>query len=362
MKTTDQFIADAKTVHGDKYDYNETVYFGASAKINIICKEHGPFQIYAKGHLSGRGCPYCKGKMSLDIFKKRAAAIHNNYYCYDNVCWKNSSTPVEIVCPKHGSFFQDPRSHLAGHGCAECYKDRQGDDRKLTAAEFKAAAVKVHGDRYNYDKVLYSSYHDEITICCKEHGEFQQIVAVHLSGSGCPKCGKQKASDKQRMTFDDFVARAETIHDGYYTYPAQSWTKALDKVTVICPKHGKFNQRAAAHLDGQGCPKCSRSQGEIAIAKWLQLHNIVFEEQKRFSDCKYKKRLSFDFFISDKNTAIEFQGVQHQQPVEHFGGDESFQEQKRRDSIKRQYCETNSIRLIEVYSVEEIDSKLQALL
>ena len=55
-----------------------------------------------------------------ESFKKDSNKVHNNFYCYDNVIFKGVNADVEIICPKHGPFPQRPYNHLAGHGCPKC--------------------------------------------------------------------------------------------------------------------------------------------------------------------------------------------------------------------------------------------------
>lgn len=66
-KTTEQFIADAKAVHGDKYDYSKTVYKGANKKVTIICPKHGVFEQIPTYHIyNRRGCPQCSERAQSD--------------------------------------------------------------------------------------------------------------------------------------------------------------------------------------------------------------------------------------------------------------------------------------------------------
>ena len=57
--TTEEFINRAKLVHGDKYDYSESVYVNARTNIKIKCKDHGEFQQKPYNHLGGNGCKWC---------------------------------------------------------------------------------------------------------------------------------------------------------------------------------------------------------------------------------------------------------------------------------------------------------------
>ena len=91
-----------------------------------------------------------------------------------------------------------------------------------------------------------------------------------------------------------------------------------------------------------------RSKGEKLVYEILTNLGLEFEEQKKFEDLKFKSFLSFDFYfeLEDKEFVIEFDGLQHSQPIERFGGDESFKLQQLKDKLKNKYCEKNDIILL----------------
>ena len=100
---------------------------------------------------------------------------------------------------------------------------------------------------------------------------------------------------------------------------------------------------------GARCPKCNASKGETAIANCLKKYNKNFKTQFKFKDCKYKQMLPFDFIVYKKDGSfvlIEYQGGQHYESVEHFGGEKRFRLTQKRDKIKKDYCEKNNIPLI----------------
>lgn len=98
------------------------------------------------------------------------------------------------------------------------------------------------------------------------------------------------------------------------------------------------------HIFSCGC--LSSSIGEKRIGDILQENNIIFEKQKMFSDCKDKAKLRFDFYLPDYNCCIEYNGKQHYEAIDYFGGEESFLAQQNRDKIKEKYCQDNNIKLI----------------
>ena len=128
--TTEGFIKKAQKVHGDMYDYSKVEYVNSKTKVCIICKQHGEFWQQPSNHLHGIRCPQCgleirrkKRTHSFDVFLKSAKAIHGDKYDYSKVDYINKRTPVCIVCPKHGDFWQSPSKHLAGNGCERCFRE-----------------------------------------------------------------------------------------------------------------------------------------------------------------------------------------------------------------------------------------------
>ena len=115
---------------------------------------------------------------------------------------------------------------------------------------------------------------------------------------------------------------------------------------------------------GNGCPYCKESKGEKEVRRILEKYEIQFNEQHTFDDCKYIKKLRFDFYIEKYNIAIEYQGIQHYEPVRFRGSkniDENleFEENVKRDKIKKDYCKKNNIKLLCIHykdyeSIEEI--------
>jgi hypothetical protein len=147
--------------------------------------KHGNFFQKAYSHLQGKGCDKCGGtyQLSNQMFVDKAFNIHKYKYDYFKVNYKNNRTKVEIVCRKHGSFFQIPNSHLMGEGCPKC-----SGLVKLTTEEFIKKANLKHFGKYDYCKVNYKNSRTKIDIICPAHGIFTQKPNTHLNGSGCPVC------------------------------------------------------------------------------------------------------------------------------------------------------------------------------
>ena len=183
--TTKQFIARAKEIHGELYDYSKVDYQGLSKKVCIICRDHGEFWTSPACHLNGHQCPQCSGvqKITVPIFIERCTERHNGKYDYSNVQFDSLQDFVKIICPEHGEFWQRANVHYRGYGCPIC-----GGSKRLTNEEFIEKAKLVHEDKYDYSKVQYKNTATKVCIICPEHGEFWQTPNNHLFGAGCPTC------------------------------------------------------------------------------------------------------------------------------------------------------------------------------
>ena len=135
--TTEEFIAKAKAMHGDIYDYSKVKYVDSKTEVCIICREHGEFKQKPKNHLSGYGCPICSGrkKMRTVDFINRAKFVHGDKYDYSRTEYKGNSEKVCIICPEHGIFWQRANNHLKGVGCPKCGIIKSSSAQKIWTQE-----------------------------------------------------------------------------------------------------------------------------------------------------------------------------------------------------------------------------------
>ena len=121
--------------------------------------------------------------------------------------------------------------------------------------------TKLHNSKYDYSKLTYTKLHDNVIIICLLHGEFKQSANHHKRGSGCPKCAIEKQKEKQKDNTESFVKKAQLIHSYKYDYSQTIYGKnAQDKVKIICPYHGLFEQSPNAHLRNGGCKLCGQEK------------------------------------------------------------------------------------------------------
>lgn len=122
--TKEEFVLRAQKIHGDKYDYSESVYINLNTKTRFKCKKenHGIFYKTSKQHLDGQGCPICdKANVFGQKFITEAKRIHKKYcYDYSLVNYTSRDKKVTIKCPNHGIFEQTPAAHSNGSKCPLC--------------------------------------------------------------------------------------------------------------------------------------------------------------------------------------------------------------------------------------------------
>ncbi len=145
---------------------------------------------------------------------------------------------------------------------------------------------------------------DRILIICSIHGEFETTPSSHLSGSGCLKCGNRRQGDLKFSNTKDFIVKAQKVHGTTYNYKNFDYKRASQKIEILCPNHGTFQQTPNKHLGGRGCPKCIRSVGEKKIISVLENFGISCIEQCRIKDCKNKNPLPFDVGVIVDNKLI----------------------------------------------------------
>jgi very-short-patch-repair endonuclease len=293
----------------------------------------------------------------IEDFIRSANDIHGSVYSYNLYEGFNLSNKVEIVCKRHGKFYQNGYKHLSGQKCPKC----NNEEKQLTIQEFVVRATSIHQSKYDYSLVSFSNTRDKIIIICREHGEFKQFVNNHLNKKyGCKKC----ADSKKSISVDDFLVKANIVHNNKYHYELSGIINNRQKINIFCKKHGRFEQSILNHLSGNGCYMCKSSKGEMIICNYLERNKYNFKREKTFDKCVDNRKLKFDFFLIDNNICIEFDGYQHFNSVELFGGDEYLINIKNKDSIKTQFCLDNDIRLLRIKydQINNIDKILDEFL
>lgn len=129
----------------------------------------------------------------------------------------------------------------------------------LTSDEFVKKSQLIHGFKYDYSLAEYKNRNTKIKIICPIHGLFEQTPNNHMKRYGCYHCGIEQRSKQKRLTQEEFITKAYSIHGTKYNYILVNYINSKTPVQIICYKHGIFKQIANHHLSGSGCPQCSKN-------------------------------------------------------------------------------------------------------
>jgi hypothetical protein len=349
VKNSKSYVEEAIKIHGNKYGYKFVEYKNNKTKIKIICQKHGEFFQRADAHLSGQGCIKCRNEkyqMQQEQFLFKAKEIHENKYDYTAAVYKNNYTKIKIICPQHGEFYQLPGNHIKGQGCRLCSNEKLSTKFSISLEQFILRSKAIHDNKYDYSLSVYKNNRTKIKIICPQHGYFFQTPNCHLR-HGCHKCGGTK-----KLTQCEFLSAAKKKHNNRYDYTLVSYVNISTKIIIICKLHGEFSQTPNRHLQGDGCPKCNMSKGELKIKEYLDKNKFYYEQQFKFDSCANKRKLPFDFLVRVNSSIylIEYNGQQHYELVNFtknlLRAKAKFEKTKHHDAVKRKWCEVNSIPLL----------------
>lgn len=249
-------------------------------------------------------------RLTLENFIDRSNCKHRNFYGYTKTVYKDCASKVLITCPFHGDFFQIPAHHLRGIGCNECGRRRTSESHVHVRNEpFIENARKRHGLRYDYSLVNMSTREKGmVTITCNTHGPFLQKPTAHLTGRGCPRCGREVVEESIRLSPIEFLHKARMAHGSLYEYDVKEFISSSSRINITCRIHGIFNQGLSNHIyQRQGCRKCStttwRKENE-----WLDHLNIPDDAKHRQVRLDINGRKFIVDGFDGNNTLFEFFG------------------------------------------------------
>lgn len=226
--------------------------------------------------------------------------------------------------------------------CNECGRKKPNDKDKITCKTIKQYLIdndytcKLISNKYiGCDSKL------EFECKCGNHFFASWSNIKHMSGL-CKNCAMSP------ITHSDYLIRISKYLDRFDVL--SKYVGSDKNIDIKCKKCGFIISQRAKSIYERGiyCPCCDGTKGEQYISNYLFVNHIDFIPQYKFEDCKYINPLPFDFYLPKHNMCIEYQGKQHYCAIDFFGGEEKFEEQIKRDDIKKSYCNNNKITLLEI--------------
>lgn len=359
-KSHEQYVQEVYGKVGEEYTVVGN-YVNSFTKIDIRHNTCGKTNsIFPPNILKGSRCRHCFGKIKK-THEEYVAEVYklegNNYSVLSD--YINSKIPIKMRHNEcENEYTVRPSEFLKGNRCYNCRLKENAQKKTKTPEQFTSEVFELVGDEFTViGKYIHGRTDLEIM-----HSECGKIFAVKPFAfritPTCPLCSKGV-----KITQENFVKRVYELEKDEYSVTG----KVLNAKTPVQMKHNKCGREylvaPSNFFGGKRCPKCKDSKGEIAIEKWLESKKISFHKEFTISECRYKKPLPFDFAVfKDDGTfiLIEYQGLQHYRSVERYGGKEGFEERKRNDKIKKDYCIANNIPMIEIpfWHLKKIDQIL----
>ena len=191
-------------------------------------------------------------------FIEKAKGVHGNLYDYSKTVYLNAKTNMVITCNIHGDFLQKSNNHLRGQGCPKCGIKKCAKNISVPFEEFIKRANQKHCNKFQYVKDSYINMTSNMIIICPSHGNIQMTPISHCKSlHGCSKCGDISAGNKKLIPKEVFLEKCKQLHNNRYSYEYVKFNTTLDKIEIVCRKHGLFTQEANKHYHGAGCRKCA---------------------------------------------------------------------------------------------------------
>ena len=237
-------------------------------------------------------------KKTEEEFLDNARRIHQDEngkpkYDYSLVDYKNVTTPVKIICPKHREkrlkekgveyFEMTPSKHIEGQGCRYCYAEKY--------TKYPEEDIEKEAKKY------------------KTTAEFKKMALPYFN-----------AGIKKGREFYDRIT-------SHFDIEPESFGERF--VAEILVNNGLIEERC---LETKKCKN----------------REVTFSDCTNKIEGRYCRPLEFDFYIPELNTIIEYDGDQHFRESSRYGR-QKFETTQLNDKIKNKYCLENGIKLIRIH-------------
>lgn len=354
-----KFLKKLKKIHGNDYEPLENYTY---AKVPILVRHvlcGHEYKTTPDNILSGKGCKPCghkrtgeSKKKTLHQFKEEVfELVSDEYIVLGDYEGANTKTLIKHNISECGYNWEtSPSNFLSGSRCPVCADKNKGSYHKKTQEQVADEVSKLS----NNEIIIQSTYQNYTSNIKLKHNVkdcgyvFEKSLANFNKHPTCPRCDgrlRNRDTDMFKDEINELVGDEYTVLGEY-----------IDTKTHITMQHNTcksiYGVSPSAFLCGNRCPTCNKSRGEAAISKYLEENDVKYLSEYRIDDCRNERPLPFDFAILDNNNnptmLIEFDGKQHFEPVEHFGGDKKLEYVQCNDNIKKQYCANNNIKLLEI--------------
>lgn len=369
--TTAEFIETLNNVHSGKLSLSpDQKYKSRKSKLSFKCSipEHPVFNAAPSNVIFNKsGCPECK----KDTLKNHFAFTTNEVYaliqekCGDQIIplpdqvYDNQNTKWEFKCsePSHPKWISSIGNVLNSeykYGCKQCkgevsFKSIQAINEAIHL-EFNG---KVKLLRFEDESFLKSS--TGLFECIIHEEVFENSLANLFKSKGCSHCSLESYKVNRRTEGDTLISQVYEVHRDFLTIvDINEYVNTDTKIHFKCHKkrHGVFSSAPHSILSGAGCPVCRMSRGERKILFWLRDNEVDYEYQWRVNKHVGNGQFIFDFYLTHENIVIEYDGRQHFEIVEAWGGKKALAKTIENDKLKDKYAEINGLTMLRIKYTE----------
>lgn len=325
---------------------NKILKFGKGTHLALECEHGHEYVQRLDAFKKSIGCKYCNNYVKY-TYKQVKEYVDGTGHELLSTEYIGIDEKLDIKCPDGHVFNITFHNFLHNHSrCPIC------KGGVVFSYEYVKEYIESKGS-----KLLSSTYtnaNTKLEIECINGHIHHQTFSAFQRGTGCCYCD----NSSRKLTYE-FVK--EYIESFGYKLLSDTYINTNSHLLVMCNKGHTYKVSFHNFKAGYRCPVCNGSKGEDMVGKVLKTMNLEHFAQYRFKDCRHKNTLPFDFYIPSLNACIEYDGQQHFEPVEYFGGMKSFKDTQLRDEIKNAYCRDKSIQLIRIpyFEFENIEDILK---
>jgi len=348
--TNDQWLSRARAVDPDgEYTWLDE-YAGTDTKIRYRHEKCGRVSsVRPSSFVYGARCHFCDIEKRTKTFEEwvaQASKLPNGeeYTWYKPNEFKRNRGILVLhsVCGCKTRI--QPNHFSQGTRCHVCADIKNGINRRKTNEQWlKEAGEQEDGYQYKWLEPYVTGNTPimaEHLVC---HHTYRVRPSKFLGGRRCPKCANRLPHTN--VWWLQKVSKLPQHEEYVWEEPYKSTNSKILVRHTVC--NMEFKTSPSNFIRGSRCPFCNSSKGELLVRDFLDSNEIKYEAQKQFKNLRgSKKAMSFDFYLPNNHIAIEYNGIQHYEPVKFFGGSKKYHNQVEHDNKKATYCVEHSISLL----------------
>lgn len=241
-----------------------------------------------------------------------------------------------------------------GSGCPKCAHKNQGQIQMKSTETFTSELNELNITLLS----KYTGVHKRVNVRCNVcNNIWSSTPNKLLMKRGCRKCADKKRGDQQRFSHKQFLEKLPTLFKQEYSVLEDykgTHTKIKFKHNICGNEFYKTPNNITSN--NQLCPVCFSSNGEKEIYKYLKENNVNFYHN--YIHPNMNRNLRMDFYLYNKNIVIEFDGRQHFEVNEYFGGETEFHKTQERDQYKNNFCDDLNIEMVRLKKQDNITNVL----